>query len=214
VKLPKLVRWHPDTGAPLPPSTRQLLDHLAEGDPEEALSLGELLDEFRERSFGLFLLLVLLPTFIPIPMGQGALSGGLVALIGLQLLLRFEHPWLPGFLSRYRIHRHSIATFQKHLGKWLGRLERLTRPRNEIWLEHPVAHAFTGLVLIVLGALLALPLPLTNYPFGLVILSYAFALIERDGRLMLVSWGLGLVEIGMLAGFSQQLLAMLMGLFR
>ena len=110
MKLPKLVRWHPETGAPLPPSTNQLIEHLAEGDPEEALSLGELLDEFRERSFGLFLLLVLLPTFIPIPMGQGAFSGGLIALIGLQLLFRLEHPWLPGFIARYRIHRHSIAT--------------------------------------------------------------------------------------------------------
>lgn len=214
MKLRKLVRWHPDTGAPLPPSTRQLLDHLAEGDPGEALSLGELLDEFRERSFGLFLLLVLLPTFIPIPMGQGALSGGLTALIGLQLLLRLEHPWLPGFLARYRIHRHSIASFQKHLDKWLGRLERLTRPRNEIWLEHPLAHAVTGLMLLVLGGLLSLPLPLTNYPFGLVILGFAFALIERDGRLMLVSWALGLVEIGLMAGFSGQILAMLAGFFR
>ncbi|MFT3807513.1 exopolysaccharide biosynthesis protein [Arenimonas sp.] len=214
MKLPKLVRWHPETGAPLPPSTNQMIEHLAEGDPNEALSLGELLDEFRERSFGLFLLLALLPTFIPIPMGQGAFSGGLIALIGLQLLFRVEHPWLPGFIARYRIHRHTIASFRKYMGKWLARLERLTRPRSEVWLEHPLAHAFTGLLLTILGVLLALPLPLTNYPFGLVLLAYSFALIERDGRLMLIGWILGLIEISLLAGFSGQIIAMVMDFFK
>ena len=36
----------------------------------------------------------------------------------------------------------------------------------------------------MLGILLCLPIPLTNYPFGLILLAYSFALIERDGALM------------------------------
>ena len=65
----------------------------------------------------------------------------------------------------------------------------------------------------LLAIALALPLPLTNYPFGLVLLAFAFALIERDGALMLVAWGLGLVEIGVLVGFSSQVLALFAKLF-
>ena len=194
-------------GPAAPVSTRALIDELANGDPDDVMTLGELLQRFSERSFGLFLLIVMLPTFIPIPVGMGAVSGGLASLIGLQLLVRLQTPWLPGFVSRQQIHRHRLISFRNRMGRWLERVERLTRPRNQGVLVHPVAHAFTGFMLVVLGVMLSLPLPLTNYPFGLVLLTYAFALIERDGRLMLLAWALGLIEVALVAGFSSQMVA-------
>ena len=199
--------------APKPVTTRALIDHLSEGDPNDVMTLGELLDEFSERSFGLFLLIVLLPTFIPIPLGMGAISGGLASLIGLQFLARLEHPWLPKFVARREIHRYRLISFRDKMGRWLGRIEKLTKPRIPGVLEHPAAHAFTGLLLVVLGVFLVLPLPLTNYPFGVVLLAFSFALIERDGLLMLISWGLGLTEIAIVVGFSGQIVAFVGSLF-
>src|SRR5262245_17621730 len=114
---------------PLPITTRGLVDELATGDPDELLTFGELLDRFSERSFGVFLLLVMLPTFIPIPVGVGAISGGLASLIGLQFLVRLEHPWLPKWVANFKVHRYRIVGFRDRMGKWLGRLERLTKPR-------------------------------------------------------------------------------------
>jgi hypothetical protein len=198
---------------PQPVTTRALVEELATGDPDEALTLGELLDRFSERSFGLFLLIVMLPTFIPIPVGVGGISGALVVLMGLQFLARLEHPWLPKFLARREIHRHRLVSFRNRMGKWLDRIERLTRPRTQWVLTHPVAHAFTGLLLVALGLALALPLPLTNYPFGLILLAFSFALIERDGRLMLLAWAFGIAEIVALVGFSSQIVAMVAALF-
>jgi hypothetical protein len=198
---------------PQPLTTRALVDELATGDPDEVMTLGELLDRFSERSFGLFLLIVMLPTFIPIPIGVGGVSGALATLIGLQFLARLEHPWLPRFIARREIHRHRLVSFRNRMGKWLGRIERLTRPRTQGVLTHPVAHAFTGLLLVALGIALALPLPLTNYPFGLILLAFAFALIERDGRLMLLAWAAGLIEIAALVGFSSQIVTMVGNLF-
>jgi hypothetical protein len=66
---------------------------------------------------------------------------------------------------------------------------------------------------MLLGMLLSLPLPLTNYPFGLVLLAFAFALIERDGRLMLVAWALGLAEISLIVGFSSTIMTWIGALF-
>ncbi len=198
---------------PQPLTTRALAEELATGDPDDALTLGELLDRFRERSFGLFLLIALLPTFIPIPTGVGAISGGLTSLIGLQFLARLEHPWLPRFIARHKIHRHRLISFRDRMGKWLDRIEKLTKPRNQAILTHPIAHAFTGLLLVILGIALSLPLPLTNYPFGLVLLAFAFALIERDGRLMILAWIAGIAEILMIVGFSGQIAAFVSRLF-
>lgn len=186
-------------------STRALLDTLAEGAVGESLTLGGLLDQFRERAYGVFLLVSVLPAFVPLPVGAGAVSGPLVSLIGLQLLAQMAHPWVPRFLSRRPLSRDSVARFRDRTSGMLRRLEKLSRPRNEILIDHFAARTFTGLLLVLLGFLLALPLPATNYPFGFILLAYAIALIERDGRLMAIAWVLGVAEIVVLAVFSGQI---------
>ncbi len=195
----------PKSHGPLPPSTHQLINQLCEGLPQDEVTLSGLLDEFQERAFGLFLFLVLLPTFIPVPVGQGAVSGFLTSLIGLQFLLRFEHPWLPGFIAKRKFHRSTIIGFRNRFDKWLLRLDKITKPRDEWIFSNPFAHAFTGLLLLLLGISLALPLPATNIPFGIVLLFFSFALIERDGRFMMIGWLLGVIEIVLLVFFSKEL---------
>ena len=75
-----------------------------------------------------------------------------------------------------------------------------------------MARVFGGLLLAVLGGLLALPLPLTNYPFGLLLVLWAIALIERDGRLLALAWGLGVTEIAIVALFFDRALAAVLAL--
>lgn len=164
-------------------STRALLDTLAEGNGDAGpLTLGGVLDQFRARAFGIFLLLGVLPSFVPLPVGAGAVSGPLVMLAGLQMLVLMGHPWVPGFLSRRPLSREGMAKFRDRTSGLLRKLEKISRPRNERVIDHPLARLFTGLLLVLLGGLLALPIPATNYPFGLILLAFAIALIERDGR--------------------------------
>lgn len=173
---------------------RVLLSDFASGDPDDVLRLGDLLTGLGRRSFGMLLLIATLPAFIPIPIG-GAISGPLVVLIGTQLLVGRRRPWLPEFLASRGPHRHALARFERKVSPWLARLEKLVRPRMQKVLRHRIAAMFTGLLLLLLGVLLLLPIPLTNYLFGGLMLLFAFALLERDGALMLVAWGLGLVAI-------------------
>ena len=130
-------------------STRALVNKLAEGDPAGCISFGELLDRFSERSWGLFLLLALLPNFLPVP-GAGAISGPLVVLIGVQLLFHVEHPWLPKFVARRQIPRERLIGFRNRMDKWLGRIERLIRPRWQGVLDNKGGHAFSGFMLLQL----------------------------------------------------------------
>jgi hypothetical protein len=174
-------------------STRALIDRMVSGDPEASDTFGEVLDQFSERGWGIFLLLALLPNFIPLP-GAGAISGPLVVLIGVQLLFHVEHPWLPKFLAQREIPHERLVSFRNHMDKWLGRIEKLIRPRWQGVLDNKYGHAFSGFMLIVLGVILALPIIGTNYIFGALLLGYALALIERDGKLMLICWGLGIAE--------------------
>lgn len=187
-----------------PPSgIRDLLDSFAAGDPAQALRLGELLADLRQSAFGMFLLVALLPAFIPIPGVGGAIGGPLVILIGLQLLAGLRKPWLPRFIAMRGPRRATLARYAMRLGPWLRRLERLVKPRLPLLLDSRVAQAFGGLLLLLLGVLLALPIPLTNYLFGGLLLLHALALLERDGALLLLAWVLGaaaIVVFGILSG--------------
>lgn len=190
--------------------TRALLDGIADGDPDEALRLGEVFQGLGDRSFGMLLIAATAPAFIPIPGLAGALSGPLVMLVGVQLLVRLRQPWLPGFVARRGPQRRTMARFRDLLSPWLRRLEHVVRPRLTVMLDHPVLDIVTGLLVLVLGLLLSLPIPFTNYVLAALLLLYALALLERDGALMLVAWAAGLAAIVSFGALSETALRALM----
>lgn len=187
--------------------TRALLDGFAVGDPDEILRLRDLLAGLGRRAFGMLLFIATLPAFIPIPIG-GAVSGPLVVLIGAQLLVGLRRPWLPRFLAERGPHRHALARFERRVSPWLARLEKVVRPRLPQLLDHRAATMLTGLLLVLLGLLLSLPIPLTNFLFGGLLLLYALALLERDGALMLVAWTTGVIAIAVFGVLSGNLAGM------
>ncbi len=201
-----------DAGRSREPGIRAILDGYAAGDPEEVLPLRELLAGLDHSAFGMLLFLATLPAFIPIPVG-GAVSGPLVALIGAQLALGRHRPWLPDFLARRGPHRRSLAAFDRRISPWLVRLERLVRPRLTQLVAHRAAMAFSGVLLVLLGLLLSLPIPLTNYLFAGLLLLSALALIERDGVLMLIVWIAGGTAVAVFGILSGNLAAMTMRWF-
>ena len=71
------------TGAPRP-RTSELLAQVAADCKEERMTLGYLLDSIDQRAFGLLLIFVTLPCFIPSPVGVGAIFGPVAGFIGIQ----------------------------------------------------------------------------------------------------------------------------------
>lgn len=200
------------TGRVREPGLRAILDGYALGEPDEVLSLRELLAGLDRSAFGMLLFVATLPAFIPIPIG-GAISGPLVVLIGAQLIFGMHRPWLPDFIARRGPHRRAMIAFDRRISPWLARLERLVRPRMPGMLDHRAALLLTGLLLVLLGLLLSLPIPLTNYLFAGLLLLFALALIERDGALMLVAWVAGAVAVTVFGLLSGNLAAMMMRWF-
>ena len=112
-----------------------------------------------------------------------------------------------GFLGP-RAASHAMVRFDRIIAPWLGRLEHLVHPRLPGVLDHRAATLFTGLLLVLLGLLLSLPIPFTNYLFGGLLLLFVLALLERDGALMLVAWAAGAVAVGFFGILSGNLVAM------
>ena len=203
----------PPMDATLSLRTSSLIAAMGDATASESVSLDDLLDSFRQRAFGALLLVVLLPTFIPVPVGIGAITGPILALIGLQMLLLQQHPWLPRWMGRRSMKRATIKRFGDRFRRLLGWLERVCKPRLPALIERRAAHAFTGLQIVLLGLMLALPIPFTNYPIGFLLLLYCIALIERDGVLMAIAWTLGLGAILASVLLSGELVALIGDLF-
>ncbi|RMH93606.1 exopolysaccharide biosynthesis protein [Lysobacter pythonis] len=182
---------------------RALLDQLAHGDPDDVLELGNILDGLGRRAFGVLLFLAIPPAFFP---GVAALIGSpVVVLVGLHLLLCRQYVWLPRPLSERGPHRRLVIHFEQRFDRWFRRLERWVRPRWPRMIDHPLSGMYTGLLLILLGILLALPIPFTNVPFALLLLLVALALLERDGMLMAIGWAAGTIAVLVLGALSGEL---------
>jgi len=167
--------------------TTQILTETLAAQEGEFVTLDALLTPLRDRAFGCVLLLLAIPNFIPAPIGIGGVMGTMIVLLGLQMLVGFDQPWIPARLRLRPLHCSAVRKFLDRTLPVLRRLERMCRPRLGVLARRP-AHLVTGLFLTLLGILLALPIPFTNYLFGLIMLAYAIALIEHDGALLLGLW--------------------------
>ncbi|HEY0335348.1 MAG TPA: exopolysaccharide biosynthesis protein [Stenotrophomonas sp.] len=190
---------------------RTLLSMFDHGDPEETLRLRDILGDLRQGGFGVFLFVAILPAFIPIPGVGGAISGPLTILIGLQMMFGMRKPWMPDFIGNRGPRRATGQRFVNKIAPLLRWLDRLLKPRLQVLIEPLPAHAFTGLLLVATGVLLWLPTPFTNYLFGVILLMFALALLERDGVLVALCWAAVIACLVVFGAAAEQIVDMLDG---
>lgn len=174
-----------------PQSVEDVLGDLDELAAEhDRVCIGDVLDDFGPRSFGIFLLIPPLIELTPIGGVPGVPSvlAFIVAVTAGQLLLGKEHVWLPAFIqarsvSGRRLHR-AVAKL-RGVAHWLdthsqGRLQALTQG---VWAR---------IAATVSLALCCLVPPLELIPFASTLgllpnAGIGLALIARDGLAMAVA---------------------------
>jgi hypothetical protein len=168
------------------PHTSELLLGLA-GSEQDQLAIEHILLSFKRRLFGILLLFITIPAFIPIPVLSGAVFGPLILFVGLQMLVGMQRPWLPKWIRRFSISRDHVSRFVAKTMRGFIWMERLCKPRLQ-YLTEGIFVPLTGLAIVLLAVGLMLPIPFTNYFPAFALLAVAMALIERDGVLLLISW--------------------------
>jgi hypothetical protein len=129
------------------------------------------------------LIFLALPFCTPIPIpGLSTVFGLVIALIGFRLALR-KKPWLPASLLDKQL---PPRFFTKILsaGSWIFRmLEWGLKPRWTYLVDQPLLRHGYGVVILISGLLLLLPLPIpfSNFLPAITIIVTAAALLERDG---------------------------------
>lgn len=198
-----------------PPEPRRevsvLLDELVSDHPNTDISLAEVVAKLGDRTFGLLLLVFAIYNLLP---AINMLFGPLTALLGLQLLVGIERPWLPRRVLALEI---PVATTDAVINRLLPRLkglERFIKPRWH-WTEAPLVDNLLGLIVTCMGLIIAVPVPLSNGFPAIVVGVIGFGLAARDGVLQCIGFVVGCFTVvlmsGLIVGFFQQLSRWLSG---
>ena len=168
------------------PFSQVLEDIGVKKDPK--LYLGELVDAFGERGFGaLMLFFGLMNIAIGIIPGTTTILGAPLLLMGLQLATRADQLWLPKWALRRWIER---AAYRSGVEKVLPRVrmvERLSRPRLHV-MTSEISEILIGVATVALAGILILPIWGGNLVPALIISTFGFGLMQRDGLVVLVGW--------------------------
>jgi len=198
---PSPVAPVPDPAGALPEARRErasaLITRFAESLDGPRVTLGQITSGLGDRAFGVVLLLLAVPNLIPMA-GLSAIFGLPLALVGGQMALGCERIWLPRRLAALSVERTLFQSLARRTVGLLGRIEPWLRPR---WpaLSGRRSERVLGGMIVILGIVLALPIPLGNQPPGVAIILMALGLIEHDGAFVAGGFVTALVSLVIVA---------------
>lgn len=179
-----------------------LAELLAREHSAAGLTLGEVFERIGDRGFGLLLVVLALPSALPVPApGYSTPFGILIAMLALQMLAGRTTPWLPQRAARIKLHGRFIDAMLGFLTRLFGKLEFLIRPRLH-WVSSRAGLAFLGTLVLIMACLMILPIPLTNTAPAFVILLTGIGLTEEDGLFSIFAGALGVLATALYAGVA------------
>jgi len=179
---------------PLDRPSSDLLIRVLDALDEPRVSVGEVIDLLGDRAVGLLLLLLALPMCIPNVPGVSTLFGVLILAPAFQLLFALPRLQLPRRVRAWTIPRAALVSAINGAIAPLRRIEHHIRPRWTLFV-HPPAEQYLALQTIVMALVLLLPIPGGNWPPGMTVAATGLAIVQRDGRLALLSMPMAAISV-------------------
>ena len=147
-----------------------------------------------DRTFGLLLILIAIFNIIPF---VSLVAGLLIVCLGIQMSLGRTQAWLPSFILDRQLNASNVTIALQTFEPKIRTIERYLRPRFQ-FTEAYIVDRINGLIIAVLGAIIMLPIPFTNFAPALIVIVMGLGLLERDGLVQVTA---ALLGICMIVGF-------------
>jgi hypothetical protein len=158
------------------------------GKPERPkLYMGELVNAFGERGFGALMVFLGLINALPLPPGSTTVLGAPLLLLALQLLFQSDQVWMPKWALKGSMDRSTYRSAVGRVLPTIKKFERISRPRLLFMTSEPAQIAI-GLASSLLAVILILPIWGGNMAPALIMATFGFGLMQRDGLFVLVGW--------------------------
>lgn len=153
----------------------------------EKITLVDVLELAGERTFGFLLVLLSLPSALPVPApGYSVPFGIVIFLLALQLILGRTRPWFPRWFRDRSLSLKQAQGVIKAGVPWLKRLESFSRPRMTYLCTSVPGRVLLGSAIALMGISMMVPLPLTNTLPAIGVFIIGFSLIEDDGFISVI----------------------------
>lgn len=163
-------------------------------------SIGELTLAVGEKGFGLLLVVLSLPSALPVPApGYSTPFGIVIGLLAIQMIMGRSTVWLPNRLKGVRISPNVAGKMIGAATKFLKFIENFIRPRQR-WIRSRGGQAGLASIVLIMACLMMLPIPLTNTFPAMVIFLIGVGLSEEDGLLALGAFAVGCAAVALYAG--------------
>ncbi len=171
------------------PASVQLSRMLDRAEDSE-VSIGWLMQQLGQRSFGLTFFVMAVIALLP---GASTIVGVLLAWPAVQVVLGHDGAALPRLIARRMVGVESLARIIGIVTPRLAWIERLIRPRWPLPFE--TARRLTGVVMLLLGSTMILPVPFGHILPALATMLLALAYLEEDGIAFLAAMIAALVSL-------------------
>jgi hypothetical protein len=158
------------------------------------VSVAAIREALGDRSFAALLVFFAAINLLPLPPGTTLILGLPLILVSAQMAIGKTTAWLPRFILEKSVSAHQFRRMTGRLVPRLQRVERLITPRY--WPFYGAdADRVIGLISLVMGISVTLPIPLGNWLPALSIALLGLSLSERDG--ILLGLGVGAAVLAM-----------------
>jgi hypothetical protein len=147
----------------------------------ESLTVGQLVERVGDRGFGLLLLVLSLPSALPVPAaGYSVPFGLLLMILALQMLIGKSRPVFPARLERVALSKGMAEKLLNGAAWMFKKLEWIVRPRMR-WVGQRTGLTLMGVLVMIMAVLMMIPIPMTNTFPAFVIFLIGVGLTEEDG---------------------------------
>lgn len=164
-----------------------LLELLDQARKDNGLELRRVLGREGRIGIAFTLLILALPTIIPLPGPFGLFLGTCLAFVAVQMLAGANRLWLPNFIGRRVLPLKVVEATVSATRPWVLRFEAWLTPGRLGALTGRRARIVLALPILLLAVLIALPIPFGNTLPALAIVLIAISLAERDGLMVIVA---------------------------
>jgi hypothetical protein len=161
----------------------------------EGPSVHRIVEQVGDRGFGLLLLILSLPSALPVPAaGYSVPFGILLLILAVQMIAGRTHPAFPQKLGQRTLKPATAERLLNGAAWMFAKLEWLVRPRMR-WIGSRGGRVFMGVLVLIMAVLMMIPIPLTNTAPAMVVFLIAIGLTEEDGLFAVAACLLGVLAV-------------------
>lgn len=178
-----------------------ILLRLPEQGTGDRLTVSDIVSALGARGYSILIVILGLPNSLPMPPPIALVSGILMVFISLQMVLGRASPWLPASVLKRDLARSDVRRAIERAMPWVSWIEKLAQPRYVLFDSSPGLRVIgLGLLILSLGLVFALPV-VGQIPIGIALCLVGLGLVERDGLLVAIGFGIGLMGVAFSYGF-------------